>query len=123
MAALTRPGRGHSDGAAEATLVEIGTPAEGIIDNGMDHDYFRFHADEGRSYQIDVRPGTLPAATVTLYDSDGNDLGWGEGVKGSPALSRIIWEAPLSGEKYLEVLGADEGTGAYTLVIIPVPRP
>ena len=109
----------HSDGPDAATHVTVGEAARGAIDSSIDYDYFKFQAEDGQRYQIDVALGTLTDSFVTLYDSDGYEEAWGDDYKDSLA-SQILWVAPTAGEYYLAVESADGTTGTYTLTITPV---
>ena len=58
--------------------------------------------------------GTLDDSTVDLYDSDG----WlmdGNDDYGDTLASRLYWNAPSSGERYVAVEGY--GIGTYTLTV------
>ena len=86
------------------------------MDYEGDSDYFRFTAEEGQLYQIDVALGTLPDSYLELLDSDGWSLASNDDHGDSPA-SRIVWEAPASGDYYLVALGFGVATGSYTLTV------
>ncbi len=100
---------------ADPTLIAIGEPVAGVIDGPLDDDWFRFQAEEGRRYHIGVELGTLTAASVVLWDFDGNDIGWSEDA-GEP---QILWTAPFSEEHYVSVENLEGGAGSYTLMITP----
>ena len=105
----------HSDDIYDATVAPVGVDVEGFMSSQYDTDYFRFTAEEGRLYQIDVSLGTLENSAVYLYDGDGWFL-YHNDDHGDSLASRIFWLAPASGDYYLEVLGHD-GAGSYTLTI------
>ena len=105
----------HGDDIYDATVAPVGVDVEGVINYEYDSDYFRFTAEEGRLYQIDVSLGTLENSAVYLYDGDGWFL-YHNDDHGDSLASRIFWLAPASGDYYLEVLGHD-GAGSYTLTI------
>ena len=44
----------HSDGAANATGLSIGETVGGTLDDEFDIDYFKFTAEEGQGYRVDV---------------------------------------------------------------------
>ena len=46
----------------------------GTLDYDDDIDFFRFQAEAGQSYQIDVARGTLYDPKLDLFDSDGSFL-------------------------------------------------
>ena len=108
----------HGDDIADATTAAVGAPAEGVVDYEGDSDYFRFTAEEGQLYQIDVALGTLSDSRLELQDSDG----WGLASNddhGDSLASRIIWKAPVSGDYYLavEATGWGDQVGSYTLTV------
>ena len=104
----------HGNDIDDATAIRVGADVRGALDYDGDIDYFRFQAEQGQSYQIDVALGTLDDSTVDLYDSDG----WlmdGNDDYGDTLASRLYWNAPSSGERYVAVEGY--GTGTYTLTV------
>ena len=60
----------HGNDIDDATVAAVGADVEGVIDYEGDSDYFRFTAEEGQLYQIDVALGTLPDSYLALRDSD-----------------------------------------------------
>ena len=93
-----------------------GQSIEGTIDYESDVDLFELEADAGQAYRIDVALGTLNDSMLTVYDADGWEVGFNDDYGGGSA-SRIIWEAPASGDYYVEVSGYDSATGSYTLTV------
>ena len=89
----------------------------GALDYDDDIDFFRFQAERGQSYQIDVALGTLDDSVVDLYDVDWSILDTNDD-HGDTYASRLYWEAPSSGERYVAVYGY--GTGTYTLTVVIV---
>ena len=53
------PSDDHGNNIDDATVAAVGADVEGVIDYEGDSDYFRFTAEEGQLYQIDVALGTL----------------------------------------------------------------
>ena len=105
----------HGYNMDSATAIAVGADTQGSLDYGFDVDYFRFTATAGQIYQIDVASGTLAYSLVTLHDPNGG-LGTFGNNPGESGASRIVWEAPDSGDYYVEVSGWDS-TGSYTLSI------
>ena len=101
-----------------ATVATVGADVEGVIDYQGDSDYFRFTAEEGQLYQIDVALGSLPDSLLALLDPDGWELTYNDD-HGDSLASRVVWEAPASGDYYLavEAGGFDADVGAYTLTV------
>ena len=104
----------HGNDIDDATVAAVGVDVAGVIDYEGDADYFRFTAEEGQLYQIDVALGTLDDSVVNLYDGDGWFLDFNDN-DGDSLASRIFWEAPSSGERYVAVEGY--GIGTYTLTV------
>ena len=104
----------HGNDIDDATVAAVGADVEGALDYDGDIDYFRFQAEQGESYQIDVALGTLHDSTVDLYDSDGWLMDSNDDY-GDTLASRLYWNAPSSGERYVAVEGY--GTGTYTLTV------
>ena len=104
----------HGNSEGDATAIRVGADVRGTLDYDDDIDYFRFQAEAGQSYQIDVALGTLDDSIVDLYDADGSYLDASYDY-GDPYASRLYWEAPSSGERYVAVYGY--GTGTYTLTV------
>ena len=104
----------HGDDIDDATAIRVGTDVPGVLDYVDDIDYFRFQAEQGQSYQIDVALGSLDDSIVGMYDSDGLFLDSNDDYSGNTA-SRLLWQAPSAGERYVSVYGY--GTGTYTLTV------
>ena len=106
----------HSNDIDDATVAAVGADVEGVIDYEGDSDYFRFTAEEGQLYQIDVALGTLPDSYLALRDSDDWRLADNDD-HGDSLASRIFWEAPASGDYYLAVEASGFDAGSYTLTV------
>ena len=104
----------HADSEVSATAIRVGADVRGALDYDGDIDYFRFQAEAGRGYQIDVALGTLDDSIVELYDGDGSFLDTNDD-RGGTSASRLFWVAPSSGERYIAVVGY--GVGTYTLTV------
>ena len=104
----------HGNDIDDATAIRVGADVRGAMDYDGDIDFFRFQAERGQSYQIDVALGTLDDSIVELYDVDWSFLETNDDY-GDTYASRLYWEAPSSGERYVAVEGY--GTGTYTLTV------
>ena len=104
----------HGNSEGDATAIRVGTEVRGAVDYDDDIDFFRFQAERGQTYQIDVALGTLDDSIVELYDVDWSFLDTNNDY-GDTYASRLYWEAPSSGERYVAVWGW--GTGTYTLTV------
>ena len=109
----------HGNDVETATTIEVETTVAGIVDYGSDVDIFRFTANVGQGYQIDVALGALHDSLAILRDSDGSELTSNDD-HGDSRVNRIFWKAPDSGDYYVEVSADHWGsTGSYTLTISP----
>ena len=104
----------HGNSEGDATAIRVGADVRGELDYDGDVDYFRFRAEQGQSYRIDVALGTLDDSIVNLFDADGWFLDTNDDY-GNTYASRLSWEAPSSGERYVAVEGY--GIGTYTLTV------
>ena len=104
----------HANSEGRATAIRVGADVRGALDYDGDIDFFRFQAERGQSYQIDVALGTLDDSIVELYDGDGSFLDTNDDY-GVTYASRLSWVAPSSGERYIAVVGY--GVGTYTLTV------
>ena len=116
--APTATGDEHGDSIEDATPIRVGEALNGAVDYGGDVDFFRFTAEAGQLYQIDVSLGTLPDSDLELQRSDGWRLASNDDHGDSQA-SRIVWRAPDAGEYFLVVGGWSDAVGSYTLTVSP----
>ena len=127
----------HGDDVTEATEVVLGMALAGAVDGEFDRDFFRFEAEDGQEFQIEVKGGTLRTIRLELYKSDGvtpaamdlDDLirldRRGENAIDAVDLKNLRWEgaasfvwiAPDAGTYYLVMDGAHENLGTYTLIV------
>ncbi len=108
----------HGNDFDSATFLSVGEAIGSVIEYDGDLDMFRFTAEGGQLYRIDVEIGTLVDSEVALLDSDGWLLEYSEAVGESNA-ERIVWEAPESGDYYVEVSGASTfSTGSYIFSVV-----
>ena len=105
----------HGNSEGDATAIRVGADVRGALDDDGDIDYFRFQAEQGEFYQIDVALGTLDDSIVNLYDADGSLLDSNDDDGGTSA-SRLYWNAPSNGVYYVAVTGF-YGVGTYTLTV------
>ena len=104
----------HASAVEAATAVTVGKAVPGVLNYVDDMDFFVFLAEADEFYRIDVALGTLSDSLVVLYDADEQELAYNDD-HGDSLASRIVWEAPRSGEYYVGVGGF--GTGSYTLTV------
>ncbi len=113
---------GHGDQPAAASTIAVGKSVKGDLDYIFDFDYFKFKAEEGVKYRIDVGHTKLGKAGVTLFGPDGQtEEKWNWKSRRVTSLGpRIIWVAPSSEDYYLAVQNFGGQTGAYTLTVTKV---
>ena len=105
-------------GAAEATHNQPYPGTAGPSDNIQ---YFRFDAEKGQIYWIDVEPGTLPSSVTVLYDTDGRRRRHTSVPADHAFPSRIVWESPQTERLYVAVSPARIGdAGSFTLTVTEV---
>ena len=117
----------HGDEAASASAIEGGEVVQGVLDYKFDVDYFRFPAQEGQKYRINVNHASLHFASITLYAENEWLREWQNPwienwiSRGSvPSGPEMLWMAPSSDEFYFVVRNIGGATGEYTLTITPV---
>ena len=112
----------HGNEAHDATPIVVGEAVEGELDYMFDFDYFRFIAEQGRKYQMNVAHEALGATSVGIYASNPHisqhrQLESRELAEGGP---QVVWVAPSSDEYYFAVHNFGGETGTYKLTITPV---
>lgn len=116
----------HGNDISFASPIRVGRTIRGSKDYWRDYDYFRFSANAGQLYRVEVATSDQDSWDLKLYDADGEVLAYNffSGDKGS-----IIWEATNSGDHYIKVVdspgpvGRGSWEGEYTLTVAPMSRP
>ena len=108
----------HGNSADDATDLTLGETAKGALEEWFDTDWFRFQAEEGRVYRIELVNETLPSSWLQIWDADDEVLLGSDG-------SSNYWEAPGSGDYYVSVSRDEvDSTEAYALTVnTPTPEP
>ncbi len=110
----------HGDEASTASDVQVRDVVEGALDYMWDFDYFRFQAEEGPAYWINVTHDTLRSSSISVYGRDGQtEQRWMLRERGSNG-PRMLWETQNSGEHYFAVQNFGGKTGQYTFTITPL---
>ncbi len=131
----------HGDTPDSATSLTLGQTVNGTIDD-FDLDYFRFQAEQGQWFHVEVLGETLEILSVGLYEADGAtpadmrredveaiESGGGtfvdirdlKNAAWSPGAA-FDWIAPRAGGFFLTVSGAQGKVGAYTVTITMLER-
>ena len=107
----------HANDTEDATALTLSEPVEGSIAYQDDKDYFRFHAEEGRYYLIEVELGTLEDSLTYMHDDEGWVKDQTDDFMDTLA-SRFTWKAPQTADYYVSVRSeVRAGTGTYTLTV------
>ena len=102
----------HGHDPSTATSIAIGESVEFTL-YGNDTDYFRFQAEAGQDYHVDIEylTSVWGMPRVAIHDSSGLELA-------SFGLDEeIIVESPGSGDYYIAATMDPEGFGGFTLVV------
>ncbi len=104
----------HGNSPEDATSIAVGQNVAGAVDEWLDVDHFRFQAEEGQLYRIEVVTGTLPDAHLYIEDFDE----WNFSAESSEGGRSFVGEAPGTGTYWIAVGHAEPGTtGTYTLTV------
>ena len=126
----------HGDSFEEATSIMVGEAVKGELASGGDIDYFRFRAEEGHYYRIELSeysladayfsvgsqsdpessPSDVRPEMVAVYDSEGRKLA----SMNDNLSSGAEWVSPDSGDNYV-ALGDHNHQGTYTLTVSSIP--
>ena len=103
----------HGDRDFEATFIDSPATASGVIEVAGDVDWFRFPALAGLEYVFETSVGSLDSTSLILYDTNGASQLLSDFSRGG---SQLTWEAPASGQYFLEVRSfVSSGVGSYEL--------
>ncbi len=108
----------HGNDALHATEVAVNADIQGKILRLGDVDWFRFEALAGVTYHFSTTLGTLSDSVLRLIDVNGTSvLAVNDDGPAAPA-SQIDWTAPADGFYFLEVSGAGQEQGTYTVSLL-----
>lgn len=82
----------HSDTPAGGTRIGFGNAIAGAISPADDYDYFRFSAEKGITYTVEVRPGTVDGVRFSVENQAAGFSASNFGLDQS-----LEWEAPETG--------------------------
>ena len=103
--------------------VALGDPATGEIGTVNDRDWFAVEMVAGVRYRIDIMGSDTGSGTLSdpyfrgLYDSEGNQVGWGRNDGGEGRNSRIFYTPDESGTYYIAAAAGAYRTGTYTVSV------
>ena len=109
----------HGDEASLATDIVVGEPIEGVLDYMFDFDFFRFNAEEGRKFRMNVTHDLIRYTSVTLFAPDGQTQELWKWKSRSLVSSgpQILWVAPGPGDYYFAVQNFGGESGPYTVTV------
>lgn len=117
----------HGDDSENATVITVGESVDGAINFEVDNDYFRFTAQAGQLYQVDVALESLETLSQVelLYstrDFAGNlryeHLGYVSHDSDDQALRTIKTPESETGD-YIVRVGGHFSVGTYSLTVAP----
>ncbi len=113
------PGRAddHGDAQFNATVMKIGSDADGNLEYRSDSDQFQFRAQQGKQYSFTVSHGTLTAARLSIYAQGQEKILGGSSSQAVHNGLHAFWAAPDSGTYYAVVDSLSQATGSYSLKI------
>ena len=110
----------YPDEARSAPTLAIGEVVEGNLDYMFDFDYFRFRAEAGERYEINVEHATLGLSSAGLFDYLVREMTTSPAVKvirRTPSGYQVLWIADRSADHYFAVRNFGGWTGPYRLSI------
>ncbi len=111
----------HGDGATSATGLSVGETVGGALDYEYDLDYFKFTAEEGQGYRVNIDYGTVRYLSLDLYASDSFTP---EPLDKYTQADRdghgLLWMAREAGTYHLEVKSLFGHTGEYTITVAAI---
>ena len=111
----------HGDDHSTATLLQVDETVGASLSHARDSDYFRFHAEKDRAYNILIDDITMPRQILTVFDVNGltpihRDFPTGV-YETSGSMTPFI--APDTGEYFISYESVDGDTGDYAVNVIP----
>jgi hypothetical protein len=100
----------HYDAASK--IIPDGAQAERIFDIEQDEDWFKFGANAGYLYQLEVESIIEGMKTkLDIYDKDGVTLLASANYENDPNVTQIMWNAPNNGLYFVRI--TQSGTSMY----------
>jgi hypothetical protein len=107
----------HSDIAIEGTRIGFGNAIAGAISPVSDYDYFRFQAEKGVSYTVDVRPGTVEGVRFSVENFAAGFSSSNFGLE-----QKLEWGAPEAGWYTLAVSASGRVANPVGTYLITIER-
>ncbi|MCH7736358.1 MAG: hypothetical protein IH872_03045 [Chloroflexi bacterium] len=107
----------HSDNPEGGTRIGFGNAIAGAISPANDYDYFRFLAEKGITYTVEVRPGTVEGVRFSLENQAAGFSTSNFGLEQS-----LEWEAPEAGWYTLAVSASGRVSNPIGTYLITINR-
>lgn len=107
-------GDDHGNTASHASELTLGLSVNGELESIGDVDWFSLRMEAGKSYEIFTILRSLDDSVIRLYDFEANVVAENDD-SGESTASKLIYQAPVTGTYFVEVLGFEQATGRYLL--------
>jgi hypothetical protein len=107
----------HSDTAIDGTRIGFGNAIAGAISPVSDYDYFRFLAEKGVTYTVDVKPGTVEGVRFSVENAEAGFSYSNFGLE-----QALEWEAPEAGWYTLAVSASGRVANPVGTYLITIER-
>ena len=107
----------HSDISIEGTRIGFGNAIAGAISPVSDYDYFRFQAEQGVTYTVDVKPGTVEGVRFSVENQAAGFSSSNFGLE-----QALEWEAPEAGWYTLAVSASGRVANPVGTYLITIER-
>ena len=116
----TPPPDDHGDTLTDATGIQIGEAVRGVLDHGLDYDYFWFTAEANQGYRIYIsyEGGALRYHRVTLYYPDGRRAEEERREqRGEVGGQSFLYVPSTSERRYFSIEDLMGAVAAYTVIV------
>ena len=107
----------HNDIAVDATHIGFGNAIAGAISPSSDYDYFKFLAEKGFNYTVDVKTGTVDGVRFTVENPAAGFSASNFGLE-----QKLEWEAPEAGWYTIAVSASGQVATEVGTYMITVER-
>ncbi len=107
----------HSDTAVDGTRIGFGNAIAGAVSPSSDYDYFKFLAEKGVNYTVDVRPGTVDGVRFSVENVEAGFSTSNFGLE-----QKLEWEAPEAGWYTLAVSASGRVANEVGTYLITIER-
>ncbi len=107
----------HGDIAVDATQIGFGNAIAGAISPSNDYDYFKFLAEKGLNYTVDVRAGTVDGVRFSVENQAAGFSTSNFGLE-----QQLEWEAPEAGWYTLAVSASGQVANVVGTYMVTIER-